>query len=284
MIRKLLFLFLGILFWLNTGSSLWAQVETDSTPIDTTTTIYDETVEEESDEAEEEEEIDEDSLQRKRYNDLIAAVTDTHFVVAKVPEGKFGNEELAEKQAQSFDFTENVPRKKKETKTEEKKPESSFDLLRLLPVLKYILIAFLVLILAYLVFRMVSTASKTEKISQEMLISWETDPDKIAYGQLEAWLKSALEEKNFAYAVRVLFLMVLKEYSKREIILWKRNKTNRDYLYEIRQPELARPFRIMAAAFDASRYGNYKVDQRSFEHIQAQFSQIKSILAPQMPA
>ena len=85
------------------------------------------------------------------------------------------------------------------------------------------------------------------------MISWETDPDKIAYEQLEVWLQKALAEQQFAYAVRVLFLMVLKDFSQREIIIWKRNKTNRDYLFEIRERELARSFRQMAHAFDASQ-------------------------------
>lgn len=227
----------------------------------------------------------EDSVSQNRYRELMQAITDTQYAVVPVPSGTFGNEEQAEKQARSFDFTEKIPKPKEDKKPRKvEKEEPSFDFMAWMPVLKYLLIGILVLVLAYLVYRLVIVGNGQSNQTNETLISWETDPDKIAFEQLEAWLQKALAEQQFAYAVRVLFLMVLKDFSKREIIIWKRNKTNRDYLFEIRERELARSFRQMAHAFDASRYGNYQVNRQAFDLVQAEFNRIQIILKPQQPA
>jgi hypothetical protein len=239
----------------------------------------------ESDVPEAEPVVDEDSVSQNRYLELMEAITDTHYAVVPVPAGTFGNEEQAEKQARSFDFSEKIPKPKEEKKPEKVENEGpSFDFLGWLPVLKYVLIGILVLVLAYLVYRLVLSGKGEKNQPNETLISWETDPDKIAYEQLEVWLQKALADQQFAYAVRVLFLMVLKDFSQREIIIWKRNKTNRDYLFEIRERELARSFRQMAHAFDASRYGNYQVNRQAFDLVQAEFKRIQFILKPQQPA
>lgn len=271
MIRKLIFFYL---FFLGLGTILLAQTSVDTIP---EASEYEEEISQEPAE-------DKDSLKLARYQALMAAVSDTQYSVQKVPQGHFGDNELAEKRAREFDFSEKIPKpEEKKDPDVKKKKSSSLDLMGLFPVLKYLIIGLLVLALAYLVYRIMITG-KGESATSEALITWETDPDKIAFEQLESWLRQALTDQNYAYAVRVVFLMVLKDLSKQEIILWKRNKTNRDYLFEIRQPELARSFRTLAQAFDASRYGNYRVTHRSFEMVQSQYQQIQRILNPQQPA
>jgi len=122
------------------------------------------------------------------------------------------------------------------------------------------------------------------ELSKDDLLSWEVNPDKISYNKLEELLETYLRENNHRQALRILFLMVLKDLSSMDLIVWKKNKTNHDYLRELKDTGVQLPYRRISMAFDAARYGNYTVNETSFMILKGHFDVIQKVIKPTIPA
>jgi hypothetical protein len=69
---------------------------------------------------------------------------------------------------------------------------------------------------------------------------------------------------NYRLALRYYYLWLLKQLSVREIINWHWDKTNSDYLYEIKDSGLRRDFEYLSYIYDHSWYGDFPVDEQAF--------------------
>lgn len=69
---------------------------------------------------------------------------------------------------------------------------------------------------------------------------------------------------DYKLAVRYYYLWLLKKLSDREIIDWHWDKTNRDYLYEIKNNTLKKDFEYLSYVYDYSWYGDFPLDESAF--------------------
>lgn len=90
--------------------------------------------------------------------------------------------------------------------------------------------------------------------------------------ELERMLK--LYRSNAAYreAVRVLYLMYLKNLHQKGLIVLKLNKTNRDYTYEIKEDTLRTVFRKLSRMYDYVWFGQFNIAEQEFFTIEREFS------------
>ncbi|MCK6691352.1 MAG: DUF4129 domain-containing protein [Thermoanaerobaculia bacterium] len=93
---------------------------------------------------------------------------------------------------------------------------------------------------------------------------------------LERFLREALAQQNYPLAVRIYFLQIIKELSQNGAINWSKEKTNRDYLREMREHPLANPFREATRTFEYTWYGNMSLNRADFERLEPGF---KALLA-----
>ena len=104
---------------------------------------------------------------------------------------------------------------------------------------------------------------------------------------LHALLERAIAQGHFAIAVRIYFLRVLQELQHAQCIRWKKDKTNQDYLREIREPAIASEFRVLAHFFEQVRYGGQTPGAHTFESISPRFiaflEKIRTIPSSQIP-
>lgn len=76
---------------------------------------------------------------------------------------------------------------------------------------------------------------------------------------------------NYRLAVRYYYLWVLKKLSAREIIDWHWDKTNSDYLYEIKDTTLRKDFEYLSYLYDYSWYGEFPIDSDAFTKAEKAF-------------
>ena len=91
------------------------------------------------------------------------------------------------------------------------------------------------------------------------------DPDSL--------LRSAIRSGNYRLAVRYLYLQSLKRLSEKKFIEINSNKTNYEYVTEIRKHKFANEFASLTLQYEYVWYGEYPVDERLFEQIQNGFTQ-----------
>ena len=92
-----------------------------------------------------------------------------------------------------------------------------------------------------------------------------TDPDSL--------LRNSIKSGNYRLAVRYLYLQSLKRLSEKKFIEINTNKTNYEYVTEIRKHKFANEFASLTLQYEYVWYGEYPVDQRLFEQIQNGFVQ-----------
>jgi len=73
---------------------------------------------------------------------------------------------------------------------------------------------------------------------------------------MEILIDQSLKEKNYMLAVRLHYLWAIKELNSKKLIRWKRDKTNRDYMREMRKTDLNKPFREVTNIFERVWYGS----------------------------
>lgn len=88
---------------------------------------------------------------------------------------------------------------------------------------------------------------------------------------LERFLREALQAGHYSLAIRLYYLMVIKALSEKGNIRWSREKTNRDYLREMRSHHLGNTFRELTREYERVWYGNQAPDARHFESLQSDF-------------
>lgn len=89
-------------------------------------------------------------------------------------------------------------------------------------------------------------------------------------------IEQAITEGNYRRGVRLLYLRALKQLTDRELINWRRDKTNREYLLELRKSHLHVPFADATWLFEYVWYGNQQVSETSFRSIRETFSNLSA--------
>jgi hypothetical protein len=79
------------------------------------------------------------------------------------------------------------------------------------------------------------------------------------------------ETGDYKLAVRYYYLWLLKKLSANEIIDWHWDKTNSDYLYEIKNAVLRKDFEYLSYVYDYSWYGDFPLDAQAFAKAEKAF-------------
>lgn len=95
--------------------------------------------------------------------------------------------------------------------------------------------------------------------------------ENLHQANLDDFIRRAIEQGNYALAVRLYYLAILKELSLQARIEWKRDKTNRDYLREMRSSTVFNDFSDVTTIFERIWYGNIELSQPDFELIEPKF-------------
>jgi len=110
--------------------------------------------------------------------------------------------------------------------------------------------------------------NKEQKIK---FAEYEEDIHKINFDELIA---KAVNKKEYKIAVRYLFLKSLKLLSDKNIINLNINKTNHDYLSEIKKIKLAEQFSKAALGFELAWYGNFPIREEQFKYSEDVFNNL----------
>src|SRR5688572_2239941 len=89
----------------------------------------------------------------------------------------------------------------------------------------------------------------------------------------DLFLRNAIRNGNYRLAVRYLYLQSLQRLSEKKFIELNSNKTNYEYVMEVRRHKFANEFASLTLQYEYVWFGEYTVDERLFEQIQGSFTQ-----------
>ena len=110
------------------------------------------------------------------------------------------------------------------------------------------------------------------KFIQEFDDDW--NPEIVTKSELDVRLETALMNENFRECIRIYFTLILQLLIAQELIKWKREKTNHEYLFEMNSGSIKKSFSDCIRIFDLVWYGEYELDKNRFENIQMRFQSL----------
>ncbi|MFT4666913.1 MAG: hypothetical protein ACI8YQ_002689 [Polaribacter sp.] len=143
-------------------------------------------------------------------------------------------------------------------------------------VFKWTIVGMAISIFAVLLYNVLGSGSifkaKGKKIpTKKDTFSIETIEANIHESDLDQHIHEALQQNNYTLAIRLYYLAVIKELSLNKWIKWKRDKTNRDYLREMRPTALFTSYQDTTRIFERVFYGNVTIQEQDFVLLKPRF-------------
>lgn len=146
------------------------------------------------------------------------------------------------------------------------------------PILTTVVYAVAIGIISYILFLIVKNASlkqKDKKGTQTNLQDDSTPVENIKELEVDRLLREALTSGNYRLAIRICFLGLLKKLDEDGLIVWKKDKTNRDYLSELySKSRYFNEVKTVTLAYEQVWYGDHDLHQHSYENIISAFKNI----------
>lgn len=171
-----------------------------------------------------------------------------------------------------------TPEQKKEAKEKKEPRETESSELPDLSGFKYIaygLVATLIIFLIVLILKNTTTVTAVESVRIEAT-SIEEAEENLPMLALTNIHNEALDKGDYKRALRITFLMILQRLIDAEMIVWKKRKTNQQYLLEIEESKLLVMFENAANLFDDAWYGEAQISEKQYGQIVAEFDLLKN--------
>jgi hypothetical protein len=102
-------------------------------------------------------------------------------------------------------------------------------------------------------------------INRKRRLNYTIDDDDIEGYNFELLIRKALENREYADAIRWTYLKALKILNENELISFDANKTVHEYVYEIKRQPLVPDFKSLSMQFVYFRYGNGIATENSYD-------------------
>lgn len=142
----------------------------------------------------------------------------------------------------------------------------------LLGVLPYLFIAGLLALLVWVFFKIDNARAIINPNHKGVFMG--DDEEIIKNQDIQSFIDKALKDKNYRLAVRYYYLFTLQQLSGKELIDWQAQKTNHEYIYEIKNNDLRSQFGKLTDVYDYIWYGNFEVDEIAFAKAQLAFNKM----------
>ncbi len=115
-------------------------------------------------------------------------------------------------------------------------------------------------------------------------IDLEQIEERLHEAELQDYIRQAVEQGNYTLALRLHYLEVLKQLSGRKLILWKKDKTNRQYLNELSGHPLQQHLTELTRIFEHHWYGRHPLAADDYPALANRFRQMEQQIAESLTA
>lgn len=131
-----------------------------------------------------------------------------------------------------------------------------------------ILATLIVLVVIYLIVKSILNKEGQwifGKSTTKKIISYDDIERNLQHIDFEKLIKETQKSGDKRLVVRYYYLWILKKMSEKDLIEWNPEKTNSDYLYEIKSEALRKDFGYVSYLYNYIWYGEFEVDESTFD-------------------
>ena len=141
---------------------------------------------------------------------------------------------------------------------------------------KILVLIVILLIISYAVVRIILNErrriknKKPEKKEEEKDVE-QILPEDLLESNWASLLQNASMNKDSRLVVRYSYMYLLQLLQQKQLINYRLSKTNYDYFFEIREPELKQYFKLLSRQYEWVWYGNYELIPEKLEQFNNTF-------------
>ncbi|CAH8293601.1 hypothetical protein EV196_103198 [Mariniflexile fucanivorans] len=145
--------------------------------------------------------------------------------------------------------------------------------------LEYIVYGFMGVACLYLVikFLMQSPVNSVFKTETKDIDTFKYVEENIKDVNFDTLISDALKENNFRLATRYLYLKSLKLLTNKNSIEWHYDKTNSDYINEIKDENTKSAFKRISYIYDYVWYGEFPIDEAIYTKNKYDFDKLNTL-------
>ncbi len=151
-------------------------------------------------------------------------------------------------------------------------------LLSLLKVLPYVLLVVLVYLIIKF-FLKTNAHTSLHSTKNHGLVHLSNDEVLLQNKDLPHLLASAIEKEKYRLATRYQYILLLKQLSLNEVIVWQQQKTNKEYIKEVYRKNIHIEFEEITRFYEYVWYGNFQIDKYQYEKGMESISKIQEKIA-----
>lgn len=141
-------------------------------------------------------------------------------------------------------------------------------------IIGYLILAALIIGLVWILAKNVRLPKRKVKVAPEDVLHYDPEQD-IQVIDYSGLLEEAIANRNYRLAIRYLYITTLQKLQNAELIQWHKEKTNRDYYYEL--PNEYQPaFNDILRIYEYVWYGEFDASESLFGKMRGQIEILDS--------
>ncbi|QCK15342.1 hypothetical protein DCC35_11590 [Mangrovivirga cuniculi] len=153
------------------------------------------------------------------------------------------------------------------------------------PVFKVALIIIGIGVILSLLIWLVNNSGKSNlKNNQAVtILSDEEITEKTMILDFDQLIKQAEDEGKYAYSLRLFYQWIIRILAENGYIVWKKDKTNHQFLNELEDQDIKSDFRKITLIFEKYWYGEYPIDVNKYLEEKGKFNNLLRELNERQP-
>lgn len=145
--------------------------------------------------------------------------------------------------------------------------------------LKYPIIILLGLLVVYILVKTIIVKRNINLNKSKITIQeLEEIEEDLAAADMESMLERALAQKEFRLAIRIRYLIILRDLDNLEWISFRKDKTNFYYILELGERPETQEFKVLTRIFESIWYSDQEFSEEELMRIRARFASYSSKL------
>ena len=146
-----------------------------------------------------------------------------------------------------------------------------------LSVLPYMILAVILYFLLRFFLRIDANSLKMAQ-NKKVMITLNEEDQLIKNEDIKRLINDAIEAKNYRLAIRYYYVALLQDLTAKELIEWQQEKTNEDYIKELKEETIKKEFIRTTLLYDFVWYGNFNINEPQFLRAQTAFEKLNSLI------
>jgi len=147
-------------------------------------------------------------------------------------------------------------------------------------IVKMVFFVIILAVLIFLIYKLIISNIENKKTDEGLVFIDDLSKveDNLMRADLEKLLQQMIDRGDYRSAIRVQYLQIIQRLSKKKHIKWAKQKTNFDYLKELKEPTLSNDFSKTTLIYESAWFGHQQITAQRFKEMSEYHNHLKNLI------